>query len=130
MYYSRDGVRVTKDWVVVDGYRYAVRDLNGVRAGRSAPGPWTFNAGVSTGALAVIVGFSARFLDAAGWLGAGITLAVPGAIFALGLLRRARTHEMWAYYHGLNVKLLSTSDADRCAQIYRAVHLAKEHAVQ
>jgi hypothetical protein len=85
---------------------------------------------VCTGVLAVIIGFSARLLNPAGWLGAGITLAVPAVIFALGMLRRVRTHEMWAHYHGLNVKLLSTSDPHQCAQVHRAVHLAKERSVQ
>lgn len=126
-YYSRGGIRVTRNWVVIDGYRYAIRDLNDVRAGRSRPGSVTVNAGLALAVGIVAVALTARYLDAAGWLGAIVTLAVPGALFVLGMLRRARTHEMWAHYQGLDVKLMSTHDPHRCRQVYQAIHRATTH---
>jgi hypothetical protein len=125
-YYRRDGVSVIGRWMVIGDHRYAVEDIQDVRRLQTPRDAFTANAGTATAVVLVAILLAARHLDAAGWLGAAVILAVPALMFAIGLWRRPVRREVWADYHGNSVRLLSTPSEERCNQLYRALLRARK----
>ncbi len=124
MYYRDNDTYVTGSWLVVAGRRYAVRDLHNVRAARGQHSPTRRTAALIFAVVAVVILLTARYLNTAGWIGAGIVLAVPLVVLAGELLRGQRRYELWAEYRGLTVRLLWDDDAERFARVTRALDFA------
>ncbi|MEN3306436.1 MAG: hypothetical protein V7603_2638 [Micromonosporaceae bacterium] len=124
IFYRDNDTYVTDTWLVVAGRRYAVRQLSNLRTVSGTRSPLTMGAAIMSGVVAVVVLLTARYLNTAGWIGAGIVLAVPLVVLAGELLRARRRYELWAEYRGMTVRLLCEDSAERYADIRRALTFA------
>jgi hypothetical protein len=125
IFYRDSTTYVTDTWLVVAGRRYAVRHLSNVRTVSGSRGSLVRGAAIMSGAVAVVILLTARYLSTAGWIGAGIVLAVPLVVLAGELLWTQRRYELWAEYRGLTVRLLCEDSADRSDEIRRALDFAR-----
>jgi hypothetical protein len=125
MYYRDGDTYVTDTWLVVAGRRYAVRQLSNLRTVNCSRGSVTVVAAIMSGVVALVILLTARFLNTAGWIGAGIVLSVPLVVLAGELLRTPRRYELWAEYRGMTVRLLSEGTAERYDDIRRALDFAR-----
>ena len=125
-FYNHRGVRITDSYVSVDGRRYSVRDLQGVRTTR---GPFNrmviraLGGGVSLIAMAILMGAVMPVAMTAAFGLAGL-LAV-GSAFVL-----SRTHPrelaLWANVRGMELMLIRTCDSIEYGKLYRALRRALE----
>lgn len=146
VYYRDASVEVTSTAVRVDGYRYRLdelvriwyrRDRRSWRAvaGRGAWG-MTLLSPVVTAAvtLAVVMqlnvsaGTRAAMVVAAVLVGLGAALLLDPVLDKMDASfdRGVHLHEIWAERHGVEIRLLQTSDASRFGRIYRALQRAAE----
>jgi hypothetical protein len=125
-FYNHRGVRITDEYVSVDGHRYPVRHLHGVHTTR---GPFNrmviraLGGGVSLMAMAVLMG---AVMPVAMTAAFGLTgLVAVGTAFVL-----SRTHPrestLWANFHGRELMLLSTRDSIEVGKLTRALRRALE----
>ena len=126
VYYRHGGVTVSDTWLVCGDHRYPIAELGELRTVRSPRSVITVSAAGCAVVVAVVVMVSARFLSLAGWIGAGVILAVPVVVAVAGTVR-GRPYELWAQYQGRTVPLLWDNDAQRYHQICRALVRAQEH---
>jgi hypothetical protein len=125
-FYNHRGVRITDSYVSVDGRRYSVRDLQGVRTTR---GPFNrmvvraLGGGVSLIAMAILMGAVMPVAMTAAFGLAGL-LAV-GSAFVL-----SRTHPrelmLWANFRGMELMLIKTRDSIEVGKLTRALRRALE----
>jgi hypothetical protein len=126
-FYNHRGVRITDEYVSVDGHRYPVRDLHGVRTTR---GPFNrmvvraLGGGISLVAMAILMGAVMPVAMTAA-LGLSGLIAV-GSAFVL-----SRTHPrewtLWANFRGVEeLVLLSTRDSIEVGKLTRALRRALE----
>jgi hypothetical protein len=125
-FYNHRGVRITDAYVSVDGSRYAVRDLQGVRTTR---GPFNrmvvraLGGGVSLIAMAILMGAVMPVAMTAAFGLAG--LVAVGTAFVL-----SRTHPremvLWANYRGMELMLMNTRDSIEFGKLTRALRRALE----
>jgi hypothetical protein len=145
-YYDDRSVQVTSTTVRVDGRSYRLAEIGAVWHHRGSPS-WRVLAGRSAigAALAGPLVAAALGVALALWLhrSAAVTVAIVGASVLVGLgvgpladllfehldrsyARGSRELEMWVRWRGQPVRLLSSRDALRFGQIYRAVQRAME----
>ncbi|WP_410813172.1 DUF6232 family protein [Micromonospora sp. 067-2] len=147
-YFDDKSVQVTSTTVRVDGRTYALADITmiwhhrGTRSWRVLVGRGAIGAALAGPLVAALLG-----IGVAVWLHRSptVTIAIVGASVLVGLAvgpvadflfehldrsyaRGSRQLEIWARWRGQPVRLLSTSDALRFGQIYRAVQRAAEHS--
>jgi hypothetical protein len=125
-FYNHRGLRITDEYVSVDGHRYPVRELQGVRTSR---GPFhrmvirTLGGGISLVAMAILMGAVMPVAMTAAFGLAGL-LAV-GSAFVL-----SRTHPreltLWANFEGMELALLNTRDSIEVGKLTRALRRALE----
>jgi hypothetical protein len=120
-YYRRGGVQVTDGWLVVDGRRYPVAELDNPRTVRGPRDAMTVSAGATAAVIAVVIAMTAGSFGPTGWIGAGFVLVTPLVVAAVGLARRPRPFELWADYHGLAMQLFLVEDKAGYHQIRRAM---------
>jgi hypothetical protein len=125
IFYRDNDTYVSDRWLVVAGRRYAVRQLSNPRTVGGSRGSLTVGAAVMSCAVAAVILLAARYLNAAGWVAAGIVLAVPLVVLASELMRVRRRYELWAEYRGLTVRLLCDDDVERYEAIRRALDFAR-----
>ncbi|MFC4021432.1 DUF6232 family protein [Micromonospora sp. GCM10011542] len=146
-YYDDRSVQVTSTAFRVDGrtYRFAeitmVWHRRGTRSWRVLVGRGAIGAAMAGPLVAAVLG-----VGLAVWLHRSptVTIAIVGASVLVGLAvgpvadflfehldrsyaKGSRQLEIWARWRGHPVRLLSTGDALRFGQIYRAVQRAVEH---
>jgi acyl-CoA synthetase (AMP-forming)/AMP-acid ligase II len=145
-YYSDDSVQITSDILRVDGRTYPLRELVRVwharsrRSWRRLANRGMLAAAVIGPLVAAAIGVLIALLLSTSF---GVTVAIVGVFCLLGLCavpvadmlldrmdrsydRGARRLEIWASWHGRAVLLLTTDDAHRFGQIYRALQRAME----
>jgi hypothetical protein len=127
--YRGDQVIVTDDWLAVWGRRYPVRELKHLRVVRGPHSDLTINATLVAIALAVGIARLWDRLDASGWVGALLVLAVPVLLAALGIRLRRRSHLLLAEYRGRTVVLVGGPRREQINQVARAV-LRAAHETQ
>jgi len=125
-FYNHRGVRITDEYVSVDGHRFPVRDLHGVRTTR---GPFnrmvirSLGGGISLVAMAILMGAVMPVAMTAA-LGLSGLIAV-GAAFVL-----SRTHPrewtLWANFRGVELMLIATRDSIEVGKLTRALRRALE----
>jgi hypothetical protein len=123
VYYQRDGIRVTRDFLFVSGRRFSlsgVTDLRTLQSRAVAPELWW---GFFGGNLAIVV----AGWPVAHWAVFGLN-ATATAVFVIVLLRRRviRRNELWASYKGQETRLLVMRDSERYGQVCRALLRARE----
>jgi len=152
VYYRDDSVQVTSEAVCAGGHAIPVAELTYVwhvrRRGSVREGGRLVGRGILIFLLSIpplvavvcVLSLAYTAHDRGDWLVPGIILAlcVVGALalapfleVPLGWLDRsydkgARIHELWVQRRGQEILLLSTSDALRFGQIYRAVQRVVE----
>lgn len=125
-FYNHRGVRITDEYVSVDGHRYPVRDLQGVRTSR---GPFNrmvvraLGGGVSLIGMAILMGAVMPLAMTAAF---GLTgLLAVGSSFVL-----SRTHPrewvLWANFRGFELMLIDTRDSIEVGKLTRALRRALE----
>jgi hypothetical protein len=125
-FYNHRGVRITDQWVAIDGRRYPVRELTGVRTTR---GPMNLAAACLLGAggsivfLAVVLGPVMPVLITAGIAAAG--LVVAGAAFALTRMNPPMRY-IWIDIRGVELRLLATTDETEVGKVLRALRRSIE----
>ena len=125
-FYNYRGVQITDTYVSVDGRRFPVRDLHGVRTTR---GPFNrmvvraLRGGVSLIAMAILMGAVMPVAMTAA-LGLAGLLAV-GSAFVL-----SRTHPrewvLWANFRGVELMITNTRDSIEVGKLTRALRRALE----
>ena len=125
-FYNNRGLRITDAYVSVDGRRFPVRDLQGLRTTR---GPFNrmviraLGGGASLIAMAILMGAVMPVAMTAA-LGLAGLLAV-GTAFVLN-----RTHPreftLWANFRGVEFMLLDTRDSIEVGKLTRALRRALE----
>lgn len=123
VYYHRDGIRVTRDFLFVSGRRFSlssVADLRTIKSRMITPELWW---GFLLGNLAIVAAGWAM----AGWATIGLN-AVGAVIFAAVVTHRrfGRRYELWASYRGEETRLLVMRNSERYGQVCRAVLRARE----
>ena len=147
-YYDDRSVQVTSTTVRVDGRTFRLAEITmvwhrrGTRSWRVLAGRGAIGAAMAGPLVAAVLG-----IGLAVWLHRSptVTIAIVGASVLVGLAvgpvadflfehldrsyaRGSRQLEIWARWRGQPVRLLSTGDALRFGQIYRAVQRAVEHS--
>ncbi|MDG4802505.1 DUF6232 family protein [Micromonospora sp. WMMD980] len=147
-YYDDRSVRVTSTALRVDDRSYPLAELTmvwhrrGSRSWRVLAGRGAIGAALAGPLVAALLGVALAV-----WLHRSltVTIAIVGASVLVGLavgpladvlfehldrsyVQGSRELEMWATWRGRPVRLLSTGDALRFGQIYRAVQRAIERA--
>jgi hypothetical protein len=125
-FYNHRGVRITDAYVSVDGRRYAVRDLHGVRTTR---GPFNrmvvraLGGGVSLIAMAILMGAVMPVAMTAALGLAGLVAVGSGFVVS-------RTHPrewvLWANFRGMELMLMNTRDSIEVGKLTRALRRALE----
>jgi uncharacterized protein DUF6232 len=125
-FYNHRGIRVTDEYVAVDGRRYAVRDLHEVRTTR---GPYNrtvvraLGGGVSLIAMAILLTAVMPVLMTAA---IGLTgLLAVGSAFVLSRVN-PRELTLWATFRGTELMLLVTRDSIEVGKLTRALRRALE----
>lgn len=124
--FDYDGVCVTSRYLYANGQRYNLRELYDLRTVFGPRSPMRINASIAAGAVAVIVVLAAQYLDARGWIGAGIVASVPLIAFCVSIANGPRSSELWCTYRGMTVQLLWMVNRDRYGQACRAIMRAQE----
>lgn len=129
-FYNHRGVRITEQWVAIDGHRYPVRELGDVRTTR---GPINriavraLGAGGSMFAMAVLLGPVMPVVMTAALGLAG--LAAMGGAYVV-----TRTHPreqaLWVDIRGAELMLMATTDAIEIGKLTRALRRALERNAQ
>ena len=126
-FYNHRGVRITNEYVAIDGNRYRVRDLHEVRTAR---GPFNrmairaLGGGVSLMAMAILLG---AVMPVAMTAAFGLTgLAGVGTAFVLTRVH-PREQLLWANFRGVEHLLLATRDSIEVGKLTRALRRALEH---
>jgi hypothetical protein len=145
-YYSDDSVQITSDILRVDGRTYPLRELDrvwharGRRSWRRLANRGMLAVAVTGPLVAAAIGILVAIVLAASF---GATLAIVGVFCLIGLCaapvadlvldrmdrsydRGARRLEIWAIWHDRALLLLTTDNAHRFGQIYRALQRAIE----
>ncbi|MEV1144182.1 DUF6232 family protein [Micromonospora sp. NPDC049799] len=145
-YYNDRSIQVTSAAVRVDGRTFPLAEISAVwhrrgsRSWRVLAGRGAIGAALTGPLVAAGLGIAlALWLDRS----ATVTIAIVGASVLVGLavgpvadflfehldrsyVRGSRQLEMWARWRGQSIRLLSTGDALRFGQVYRAVQRAVE----
>jgi hypothetical protein len=129
-FYNHRGVRITDQWVAIDGHRYPVRELSGVRTTRGPINRMAvraLGAGGSMFAIAVL-------------LGPVMPVAMTAALGLAGLLAMGvayivtRTHPrelvLWIDVQGAELMVLATNDSIEMGKLTRALRRALERDAQ
>jgi hypothetical protein len=124
--YDHDGIRVTGNWVIVDGRRFDIRELEHLRTCRGPRSPLRVGAGIAAGVVLIIIALSARLLGKPGWIGAAIVLAVPLIVAAVATANSSRSYELWSEMGGYTTVVLADPNPERYRQIVRAIVRAQE----
>ncbi|MFY1684747.1 DUF6232 family protein [Micromonospora sp. WMMD730] len=147
-YYDDRSVQVTSAAIRVDGRAFPLAEIGlvwhrrGDRSWRVLAGRGAIGAALAGPLVAAAIGIAVAV-----WLHRSptVTLAIVGASVLVGLAvgpvadflfdrldrsydRGSRQRELWVRWQGRPVLLLSTGDALRFGQIYRAVQRAMEHS--
>ncbi|WP_232377241.1 DUF6232 family protein [Micromonospora humida] len=147
-YYDDRSVQVTSTAIRVDGRAFPLAEIGlvwhrrGDRSWRVLAGRGAIGAALAGPLVAAAIGIAVAV-----WLHRSptVTLAIVGASVLVGLAvgpvadflfdrldrsydRGSRQRELWVRWQGRPVLLLSTGDALRFGQIYRAVQRAMEHS--
>jgi hypothetical protein len=125
-FYNHRGVRITDEWVAIDGHRYPVRDLHEVRTTR---GPFnrmvvrSLGGGVSLLAMAILLGAVMPVV-----MTAAMGLIGLGAVGTAFVLTRTHPREqtLWANFRGVELMLLATRDSIEVGKLTRALRRALE----
>jgi uncharacterized protein DUF6232 len=125
---DESGIFLTDDAFVLPGRRYAFAELDNLRSVRGAYHPLVRASLGLAGLVLFAVAVSWRMLDAAGWLGAAVLVAVPLAAGAVVLRLRPRRYQLWADHRGRPQRLLSTPDPSACDRVRRALAEAMRRA--
>jgi len=148
IYYDDRAVRITSELIRVDGRAYPLAEVARVWHVRSSRS-W----GTLAGRGALLAGLAGPLVAAAVGIliavrlhtSATVTIAIVGASVLIGLAaapladyllehvdrsysRGAHQLEIWAQWRGRPVRLLTTGDALRFGQVYRALERAVEQA--
>jgi hypothetical protein len=127
-YYNHGGVTVTNRWLTVNGQRHDVSRLDALRTVRGAYPPvvatisWVAVVAVFT----VMVSFPFIYREPALWLGVMVVSIVPVAAAIVARRLQPRSYELWARYHGLQVRLLWIPDERTYDDVCRALIWARE----
>lgn len=146
-YYDDPAVRVTSEFVEVQGQRFALAECaqiwhrRGSRSWGAVARRGALGAALAGPVVAAVLGLALAI-----WLrpSATVTVAIVGVSLLLGLavgpiadflleymdrsyVRGSRQLEIWARWRGREVQLLRTGDALRFGQIYRALQRAMEN---
>jgi hypothetical protein len=124
--FRRNGIQVTRRWLVVNGQCYRVRDLRNLRTAQGDRRPISNVAVIAAGSLLVVIITAAQCLAASVLVTAAVGLLVPTAVLAIAATSTPRACELWAEYHGMTVRLLWLDDREQYNQICRALTRAKE----
>ena len=134
--YSRHGITITVDHLVVADRRYPVAQLTDLRTTDSASDGVGLR--VVQVAMLVLAGLTAG-LAASGAAGGHTAALIFGAVVAavaavpLGFAvarRRRHGHQLWGRHRGVDLLLYATADAREFGQVTRAVRRAREVAVR
>lgn len=124
---------VTERWCVVDGSPYAMDELTllGVTRGsrRTPPAPKMAGMIAVAGAVVFTVVAISSGWTAELWPAVAVAVAGTAAITMLpAVLTTAlrRPYEIWAEYHGVDVRLFVTADPEQYGQVARALVRARE----
>jgi hypothetical protein len=129
-FYNHRGVRITDHWVVIDGRRYPVRGLSGVRTSRGPINRMAVRAlgvGGSMFAVALLLGpvLPVPMTAALGLVGLG---ALGTGFVATRL--QPREQMLWIDVQGSELMLISTRDAIEMGKVRRALRRAIERDAQ
>lgn len=130
---GREEICVTETWCVVNGSRYPIEELNllGVTRGtrdalHARKIVWVV--AVAVALLLVIVAIRSGWTRQA-WPAVAVavvgTAAITAIPAALGRVLR-RPYEIWAEFHGAEVRLFATEDREQYGQVARALVRARE----
>jgi hypothetical protein len=125
-FYNHRGVRITDQWVAIDGRRYPVRELSGVRTTRgpiSRIAVRALGAGGSMFAVAVLLGPVLPVLMTAALGLAGI---VAMGIAYLASRIHPREQVLWIDVRGAEYRLIATRDSIEIGKVSRALRRALE----
>ena len=146
-YYDDHAVRVTSEFVEVQGRRFALAECAQIwhRRGRRSWGEMAQRGALGAALTGPLVA-AALGIALAVWLRPSVTVTVGivGVSLLLGLAvgpvadflleymdrsyaRGSRQLEIWARWRGREVRLLNTRDALRFGQVYRALQRAMEN---
>jgi hypothetical protein len=125
-FYNHRGIRITDQWLAIDGRRYLVRDMTDVRTTRGPINRLAVNAlgaGVSLLAVAILLG-PVLPLAMAVLLGAfGLVAAGTGFV---ATRTSPRQQALWADIKGVEVMLFATTDTIEMGKVVRALQRARE----
>jgi hypothetical protein len=125
-FYRHGGIRVTDEWITVDGRRYPLRECDDLRVTRGPvrrPAVWVLGSSGTLLAMTVALspalpGLMVAALGLAGFLAAGLAAV-------LTRLQR-REQRLWVRYQGEPLLLLATTDDIELGKLSRAVRRALE----
>jgi hypothetical protein len=125
LFYDRDGVRVTRTYVVVPDDVYPVAQVRAVWVRRrvSGGGGLLLATLLPAGTLGMLITWHGASSLLAGAVLAAV-LSVVGVAIALGARLWPRTHEVWINFDGVATRAFATSEEWRAGQLARAVHRA------
>ncbi len=124
--YRRNGVHVTRRWLIVNSQRYAIRELRNLRTAQGDRRPIGTAAMIAAGSLLVVIIAAAQSIPIPPWVSMAVGLMVPAAVVLIAAANAPRACELWAEYRGMTVRLLWLDDRESYNQICRALTRAKE----
>ena len=124
--YRRNGVLVTRRWLVVNSQRYALRELRNLRTAQGDRRPIGAGLVIAAGSLFVTILAAAQALSIQTWVAAAVGLVVPAAVVLIAVATSPRACELWAEYRGMTVQLLWMDERENYNQICRALTRVKE----
>jgi hypothetical protein len=125
LYYDRDGVRVTRTYIVVPDDVYPVAQVRAVwvRRRMSGGGGLLLATLLPAAALGMLITWQGASSFLAGAVLATV-LSVAGVAITLGVRLWPRTHEVWINLDGDATRAFATNEEWRAGQLARAVHRA------
>lgn len=123
---DRNGILITRSWFDTSVHRFAVRDLDEVWAMSGPRDPIAIYAAKATALVLVIAALAAPSMDAYGWIGVCVVLAITVGTGLVSLRMRPRPQELWARYQGYAIQIFRSNDPVWFNQVCRALNRARQ----
>jgi hypothetical protein len=127
-YRSRELVISREEFVTLFGPdRFALTDLTDIRIGRGNPDPSRRTVThASAGALVLALAAGPLIDSPAAWALVAVTILGSAGVGGMSLLFRRPRWQLYAFHHGMNICLYSTTDAQTFGQVRRGLIRALE----
>jgi hypothetical protein len=127
-FYNQRGVAVTDQWLVVDGERFLIAELQRLERARGPmPSPARAALLVGIAGLAVVAMVAFVFNTPVAWAIAVLAAAAALGVMLFGGRRWPASYQMWADYRSRPTLLFETGDEQEFGQVSRALIRAVEH---